>query len=117
MKNQKYNELIKQREEIDRQLKEMREAAKISTPRSDDYAILEFDDLLFYYGYDALDNEENEDYDWHFYVIRSSNRKSPLMKIHEDELQKYNSNIDDVQQGLVTGIALYIRELECVRQL
>ena len=109
MNNQKYNELIKQREEIDRQLRELREAEKISTARSDDYAILEFDNLQFYYGYETLDDEENDDDDWHFYAIKDRNRKFPQLKLSENELKKYNSDIDDVQQGLATGIALYIR--------
>jgi len=110
MNSQKYNELTKQREEIDRRLKELWEAAKIDTARSDDYAWLEFDDLQFYYGYEALDDEESDDYEWHFYAIKDGNRKSPQMKISEHELLKYNRNMDDVQQGLATGIALYIRE-------
>jgi len=109
MNNQKYNDLIKQREEIDRQLRELRDATKINTARSDDYAVLEFDDLQFYYGYETLDDEENDDDDWHFYAIKDGNREFPQLKLSENELKKYNSNIDDVQQGLATGIALYIR--------
>ena len=108
MNNQNYNDLIKQREEIDRQLRELREAAKINTARSDDYAVLEFDDLQFYYGYEKLDDKENND-DWYFYAIKDGNRKFPQLKLSENELKKYNSDIDDVQQGLATGIALYIR--------
>ena len=111
MNNQKYNELIKQREEIDRQLKELREAAKINTARSDDYAVLEFDNLQFYYGYETLDDMENDDDVWHFYAIKDGNREFPQMKLSENELKKYNSDLDDVQQGLATGIALYIRML------
>jgi len=109
MNNPKYNELIKQREEIDRQLRELREAEKISTDRSDDYACLEFDDLQFYYGYETLDDEDDDNEDWYFYAIKDGNRKLPLMKISEHKLQQYNCNIDDVQQGLATGIALYMR--------
>jgi len=111
MNNQKYNELIKQREEIDRQLKELREAAKINTARSDDYAVLEFDNMQFYYGYETLDDTKNDDDVWHFYAIKDGNREFPQMKLSENELKKYNSDIDDVQQGLATGIALYIRML------
>ena len=108
------NKLKQRIVKLENQIRKIEMKYKIETSRSDDYAWLEFDNYEFYYGYEDLDDSCDEDdnsYDiWNFYAIKDKNRKNPVMKLSEREFAVYNDNIDDVQQGLLTGIAIWIRK-------